>query len=229
MMLGTLLEKVKAALKSHACLHCEKKLSSSGIFFCKSCQEALGLRQPQAVADLPSFVCHAAVYFNPMVKKLLYGYKFYGRDDLEPQLAGLLVEYWEKLHLRQWNHPENVLVIPIPPHRNGESRVEGFARRFARHYGYDYRPGTLLWQRRVEPQHNIPQKQMRFANIANGFQVNRRGLRGHQAIVVIDDLTTTGATLQEASRALRQSLAHPEQMDIITLAVAKVPMGVYRE
>ncbi|HEY9745292.1 MAG TPA: hypothetical protein V6C99_03640 [Oculatellaceae cyanobacterium] len=228
MKLGTLLEKVKTALKSPVCLHCEARLPENTLQFCSRCQDVLGLRHPKPVVDLPTFVCHAATHFNPEVKKLLYGHKFYGQEGLEAQLAGLLIQYWEGLsrQARQAIHPENVLVLTIPPHRMGESRVEDFARRFARHFGYDFRPGMLLWQRRVEPQHTLNDKRARFANIADSLQVHKRGLRGHEVIVVVDDITTTGATLYEATRALRQSLAHPEQMEIITLAVAKVPLGV---
>jgi predicted amidophosphoribosyltransferase len=225
MLLGTLLEKVKAALKSPLCLYCDQKLQRTDRHFCQSCEDALGLRQPQAILDTPSLVCHSAVYFNPTVKKLLYGYKFYGQESREPQLAALLIDYWERVQSQLRLHPESVLVVPIPAHHYGKSRVEGFARRFARHFGYDFRPEALAWQRRVKPQHTLTEKQARFANIANGLQARKRSLRGYRAIIVIDDLTTTGATLHEASRALRHHLAQPHQVDILALAVAKVPLG----
>jgi predicted amidophosphoribosyltransferase len=230
MKFETLLEKVKAALKSPICLHCEQKLQKASMHFCVRCRETLGVRQPKAVVDLPSFICHAATHFNPAIKKILYGYKFYNQEFLEPKLAGLLIDYWEEFInlVPKRVHPENILVVPIPSHHNETSKVEGFARRFSRHFGYDFRPGMLQWQRRIEPQHTIHEKQARFTNIAGSLQVNKRGLRGHEAIIILDDLTTTGATLHEANQALRQSLAHPEQMEIITLAVTKVPLGFYQ-
>lgn len=232
MHIATLFEKVKAALKSLVCLYCAQKLSANSAQFCLQCQDVLSLKQPQALVDQPGFVCHAASHFSPTIKKLIYGYKFYAQTQHEEKLAGLLIHYWESLLAQSQmsvTHPENVLVVPVPPHRAHNSHVEGFARRFARSFGYDFRPGTLYWQRRIEPQHTLPEKQARFRNIANSLQVSQKGLRGHDLIVVIDDLTTTGATLQEANRALRASFAHPEQMELVTLAVAKVPLGFYRQ
>jgi predicted amidophosphoribosyltransferase len=225
MKLETLLERIKTALKSRICLHCEHRLPESGLHFCVKCVEALGLRQPQAVVDFPSFVCHAATLFNPAVKKVLYEYKFHHRVSLEPQLANLLIDYWEGvLYQSRWReYADNVLVVPIPSHGDEKSRITGFARRFSKHYGYDFRSDALFWLRDIEPQHTLHEKKARFVNIAGSLQVNQQLFQEYKAILVLDDLTTTGATLHEATRAIRESLNEP--LEIVTLAIAKIPLG----
>ncbi len=230
MLLGTFFEKVRTALHSQVCLHCEQKAVANGLQFCRQCDDVLGLRTPVAVIDTPHFLCHAATSLNPAVKKLLYGYKFHNQFVHGSRLSGLLIQYWNSLPLPiRSAHPETVLVVPVPPHADKISRIDAMASRFARHFGFDYRPDALSWTRSIEPQHTILDKRQRYTNIAGGLSVNPDVLAGHEKIIIVDDLTTTGATLHEANRAIREmSLGLATQPELITLAVAKVPLASQR-
>ena len=220
-----LFESVKAALRTAACLYCGMKTPDRASPFCPHCRETLGLREPRPVSGSGP-ACHAATNFNPAVKKLLYGYKFYGQHERASPLAGLLIHYWEALLSAQstecTQNANELLVVPIPPHQPGKSRVTGFARRFARRFDYDFHPDFLRWRRSIVPQHTLYEKQSRFANVADSLYVNSNACRGHKRILVLDDLTTTGATLQEAARAIRQ--IDPDPAAMIALAVARVPI-----
>lgn len=232
MRIGTFFERVKTALQSGVCLHCRQKANVEFQFCCLRCREVLGFRSPQAVTSSEGFPCHAATSFNATVRKVLYGYKFYGQQEREPLLAGLLTNYWADLPDSATItriHPKNVLVVPVPPHEGKASRVDGFAKRFARYFGYDYRPDVLCWTREVAPQHTLLERRERLRNIAGGMAL-RHDLGGtYQRIVVTDDLMTTGATLREACRALRGMTSGQEGQDtagreIIGLTVSRVPL-----
>lgn len=141
MRISTFIEKFKSALQSKVCLLCEEKLGTYSQF-CDHCHETLGIRQPEPLLQTAISQCHAATTFNPAVKKLLYGHKFYNRLEYVSELTGLLIQYWEHClpGLGFHNtHPENVLVLPIPPHGQNASLIDIFASCFARHFGYDYR------------------------------------------------------------------------------------------
>ncbi len=198
--------------------------------FCERCHEKLGIRQPEAVLDTNYCTIHAASNFNPNIKRILYGHKFHNRMEHVPQLAGLLVQYWKSIPASMgFNvvHPENVLVIPIPPHNSEASLIDMFASQFARHFGYDYRHDLLTWMREVKPQHRIHDKQQRLNNISQSLHLKSGVVSGYEKVIVIDDITTTGATLMEASRAFRTEAANPTtgQNKVICLTVARVPMG----
>lgn len=230
MFLGTILEKVKIALQNQSCLLCEQKLAASK-HFCHQCTEKLGIREPDPIIDMPFCLTHAATTFNPAVKKLLYGHKFYNRTDNIPQLTGLLIQYWQSLPSYlglQKVHPENVLVLPIPPHAGQVSLIDLFASRFARHFGYDYQHDVLTWMRDVRQQHRIHDKGLRFKNVAQSMRLKGGIVSGYEKIIVIDDITTTGATLLEASRAFHDELGSRQagQQDLICLAVSQVPIGM---
>lgn len=228
MFIGTILEKVKTALQSQSCLLCEQKPAAPRQF-CHSCTERLSIRNAEPVLDMPFCLIHAATTFNPMVKKLLYGHKFYNRTEHIPQLTGMLVQYWESLptYLGLKDvHPENVLVMPIPPHGANASLIDMFASRFARHFGYDYRHDILTWMRDVRPQHHIHEKDRRYSNVAQSLRLKSGIVSGYEKIIVVDDITTTGATLLEASRAFHDEVGSlSRQQDLVCLAVSQVPIG----
>src|SRR5689334_23047225 len=96
MLIGTLLEKIKGALQNQTCLLCSEHLPSEKQF-CERCIAKLNFREPQPILDLPFGQIHAATTLNPEVKRLLYGHKFYKRQEYIPQLTGMLVHYWESL------------------------------------------------------------------------------------------------------------------------------------
>lgn len=228
MFIGTILERVKTALQNQSCLLCQQKLHGSSQF-CEQCTEKLGIREPDPIIDMPFCLIHAATTFNPTVKKLIYGHKFHNRTEHISQLVGLLIQYWQSLppylSLNEV-HPENVLVVPIPPHEGNVSLIDMFASRFARHFGYDYQHDVLNWMRDVRPQHRIHEKERRFSNVAQSLRLKSGIVSGYEKIIVVDDITTTGATLLEASRAFHDEVGRlHRQHDLICLAVSQVPIG----
>lgn len=229
MFIDTLIDKVKSALGSSTCVNCDQKLQE-GLKFCHRCREKLGLRQPKAVLSGSNYTIHAASNFNPNIKRILYGHKFYNRVEHIPQLSGLLIEYWNTMPPSSGFkavHPENVLVIPIPPHHGELSRIELFASQLARHFGYDYRPDLLSWMRNVKPQHRIHDKQSRLHNINQSLHLKSGVVSGYEKIIVVDDITTTGATFLEAARAFRCEAANLADTNnhLVCLAVTRVPLG----
>lgn len=181
----------------------------------------LGLRMPEALLQTPLFECHAASWLTGALKKRLYGYKFYNEQHHVQLLSQLLIEYWHTCPPHMKPHPENVLVTSIPPHEGSPSRLHPLARCFARHFDYDYRPDALRWQRPVTPQHTLLQKTERFKNLVGSLETVP--LSGYSTLIILDDLTTSGATFNEAARALRASI--PSTATITALAIAKVPLS----
>jgi predicted amidophosphoribosyltransferase len=185
------------------------------------------LRTPQAVIDIPGFLCHGATTFSPAVKKLMYGHKFYAQPENTPKLAALLVDYWQRFLPQLENvHPENVLVVSLPPHAGERDRVAPMASRFARHFGYEYQPQALVWAKDIKPQHTIHDKRQRFLNVSMSLAVDYSLISEHARILIVDDITTTGATLHEASRVFHGERLRAKRLDVITLAVTKVPFGL---
>jgi ComF family protein len=102
--------------------------------------------------------------------------------------------------------PRQALVLPIPVHAR-KRRARGFdqaarlADGLAAALGLPCGRGVLVRDRETRPQGD-PRTTSREANVAGAFRVaRRRPLVGRQ-VVLVDDVTTSGATARECARVL---------------------------
>ena len=89
--------------------------------------------------------------------------------------------------------------------------------------GESGRPAGCHWppptpcRRSVRPAGNLDGEQRR-TNLRGAYGVQRAQLVEGKAVLLVDDVTTTGSTLAEAARALRQAGAR--YVGAVTLATA---------
>ena len=113
------------------------------------------------------------------------------------------------------------LFVPVPLH---------WSRRLARGYNQSQvlarklkHPGAristdLVRTRRTKQQPAMPNAAERARNVAGAFAIRRRGNFAGRRICLIDDIKTTGATLNECAKVLKQAGA--SQVFALVLAVA---------
>jgi ComF family protein len=100
-------------------------------------------------------------------------------------------------------------IVPVPLHwrhrwARGYNQAEAIAREIGTAIGVDVLPG---WLRRVKPtpQHSQPSASARELNIRGAFRCGFRASPAARTILLVDDVMTTGSTVGEAARVLRQA------------------------
>jgi ComF family protein len=109
------------------------------------------------------------------------------------------------------------LVVPVPLHRL-RRRARGFnqAEELARHLGLEWK-NVLRRTRATSSQTDLPAAR-RHANVRNAFSLKRTHSVDGLTVLLVDDVSTTGATLNACAVALRRAGAR----DVRALTAARV-------
>ena len=185
--------KILAVLFPQKCLGCKKENE----ILCPDC--LLKINRP----DTPHLngIHIASNYQDAVLKKALWMLKYQGVKQLAKPLAQLIKErIWKKLETENW------LVIPVPLSKN-KLRHRGYnqAEMIAGELSDNVRADILFKKFHTKSQVEVKNKEERLANIIGSFEVkNPEKIKGKK-IILIDDVLTTGATMREAKKVLKQA------------------------
>jgi ComF family protein len=98
--------------------------------------------------------------------------------------------------------------VPLTAHRRrirGHNQAEGLSSHLARILGLEDAPGALKRRGRSAPQARSASASERHRNVAGVFVGTRDTSAKRRKVALIDDVTTTGATLVSCAEALRSA------------------------
>lgn len=206
-------QQVQGSLWPRACRCCAAPIApGSGSPLCTAC-----------AVDLPAFeTAVVAMAYCPPADTLvlqLKGGKRYGRARI---LAELLAIAWRHAAL---DLPAASWVVPIPAsatalRQRGFNPAGEIAAALSGQLGLGLRRDVLLWRGPDQAQSQRGQGREHRLARRSAFMVRPevQGLAG-RCVVLVDDVMTTGATLDGAARALRQAGA----ARVVAAAVARTP------
>src|SRR5437867_6894278 len=208
-------------------------------FFCRDCWKTIRpiegpvcprcgrpFDSPLALISTPAYLCGPCRKKPPAFDRALSPYRYEGileqaihlfkyrrRDALATPRADWMLVWTDQL-------PSGSLVMPCPLHpsrlRHREfNQALALADRIADRLGLPLSFEQLVRVRATRPQTELDRKE-RARNVRRAFAVQEpAGLDG-QRVLLVDDVLTTGATVNECARALRQ--AGVESVTVLTLA-----------
>jgi len=176
-----------------------------------------GILSMQAIADPPAYTrARAAVRYDAVAKTLVHALKFHDRVDLAPTMGRWMAHAGAPLLA------DADLLVPVPLHwRRGFSRRYNQSGALARAIGKQARlPVAVEALQRVRPTaHQIGlSRSERAANVQGAFKVppaRKAEIHGRR-VVLIDDVLTSGATVDACARALLRAKA--ASVDVLVFA-----------
>ena len=183
---------------NNACFFCEEITGQGRI--CINCKKEKYLDR----------IISASEYKNPLVRELIRAFKYHYVRELASPLSQLLIKSLEQNFQFSISNFQ-FLIIPIPLH-GARIRYRGFnqakliAEEIAQHFKLPIEINTLKRKISRAPQAKINDIEKRKININDVFDIVPSEVEG-KIILLIDDVITTGATLSEAARILKQNNA----------------------
>jgi ComF family protein len=172
----------------------------------------------------------AAGIYEGALRRLIQGFKFHGKIHLARPFGLLMLHAFYSMYAQDASTVPSA-VVPVPLHA-GRHRNRGFNQAFLladqfiklsrqqpTPLGFDLETSRdmLLRYRSTHPQTGL-NKERRKTNIAGAFTVHTPEKASGKHILLVDDVYTTGATVDECARVLIRAGA--ARVDVLTLARA---------
>ena len=203
---------VEEAILGVVCRSCWGKIDSIPDPFCSVCGYPFSSRNvdPGTLCGscrrkLFAFdVARSQSPFTDPLKEIIHQFKYCGHLSLARPLA----RYLEGVYRRFPDHFRSDVIIPVPLHRARE-RERGFnqaaelAKHLSQRVDIPFKVGWLLRTRPTDVQAGLSRRQRRI-NMKGAFQVSPRARLAKQDVLLVDDVFTTGTTLNECAKILKE-------------------------
>lgn len=169
--------------------------------------------------DTYSFTAaRAAVQYERTLREIIHLFKFNRRRNLAGPLSDLLYHTYEKE--RGLFAVDFVTAVPLHTERlreRGFNQSALLAGRLAHRAGLRFLPEALARRRATASQSGL-NKKARSQNVRRAFTAPKPHAVKDRSVLLIDDVFTTGATLSECARTLKEAGAR----SVYVLTVARV-------
>ncbi|MDP6708581.1 MAG: ComF family protein [Alphaproteobacteria bacterium] len=219
------------------CLNCRGPVDRQGLL-CAACWQGIAFIAPPYCAccglpfaydEGPDAVCggcaarapafaraRAAMVYDDASRALVLGFKHGDRLEAGAPFGRWLARAGAELLA------DAELIVPVPLHRwrlwrRRYNQAAVLAQALARASGLEVLPDLLIRRRATASQHGLSRSERR-RNVSGAFAIKqgRSERLGGACVILVDDVLTTGATVEAAARTLLRAGARA--VDVLTLA-----------
>ncbi len=189
------------------CVGCDRRFEKVKSVVCNDCWQKIKLLSPEITNNkvVPEFLTgiFPVFLFDDLVQRIIHALKYSGYRSLGIDLGEQSAAYFPfKIN------PELTILSPIPLHpskrrERGYNQSEYIARGIANKLGTAVRADLLKRVKNTRTQTQLDAHE-RQDNMRSAFSMNEKySLAGVESVVLIDDVFTTGATLNSAAEVLK--------------------------
>ena len=196
------------------CLVCG--CSKTDDFLCKTC-----LKDVENLSSFPQRIyknipIYCATLYKKSTKILIQKLKFSHKKNAAIPLSNILFSYFQNLNLK------DDYIIIYPPSNSIKSAIRGYnhmlliAKEFSKLTGFNINNKLIRKIKSTKPQYKAKNRHL---NIKNSFAIDKKYIESFRDknILLIDDITTSGATLEEIINCLLGA----DIKNIICLVISK--------
>ena len=195
--------------RDSVCPSCRQKLHYIKEPKCKKCGKEIGKEEQEYCRDCQrfshSFDKGGAVFaYDQVMRKSITMFKYHNRREYAGFYASEMYEHCR--HFLDTCHPD--VILPVPIHRQkkrqrGFNQAELVAKKLGKMMKVPVDCNYLIRREKTVP-HKELSRQKRKENLKQAFGVNQTK-RNYERVLIVDDIYTTGATMDAISEILREN------------------------
>jgi ComF family protein len=208
------------------CHDCKNNIPINSSFICPNCKKSIRNFSKDCCSKNKTFYALgiASSYKNSILVKALHLFKYQRIISLKEPLSNLMIKFLKRTKVFSITRKKHFLIIPIPLHykkqkKRGFNQSELLAKNISSYFSLSYNSEILIRVKNNSPQVSINKANERKKNVENIFQIssNKTNLIKNKWIILVDDVYTSGSTMQEAAKVLQKN----KPKKIIGLVLAK--------
>lgn len=190
------------------CRKCGRQLNDNAKVFCMECEKRKHI-----------FDRGVALYDYQSMKKSIFRFKYKGRCEYAKFYA-------EDIYAHLKDELQNMgadVIVPIPLHKSrkksrGYNQAELVARHLSRLTGIPMQKNLVIRAKKTVPQKELDSR-ARQNNLKKAFHINPNVVKLNKRILLVDDIYTTGSTIDAVSDVLKRRGA--ETIYFVTLCIGE--------
>lgn len=187
------------------CGFCEKVSPDA---LCTECKQKVEARLIYGIDEIKDKFFEEHLYlmrYEGEIREKILAYKFEDKSYLYHTFAKLIVNSKKICDILQTY--DIITSVPIHPKRKskrGYDQSELIAREIAKNM-LNLKYEKVLKKIRDNPKQSLQSKQERIQNVKNAYEITKKEIIKDKRVVLFDDIYTTGSTVNECSRVLKQN------------------------
>ncbi len=229
--LPNIINDLNTVLLPRVCFGCNARLYRGEQILCTPCRDQIPLTEfnfsEENSLDRTFYgritieKASSFLFFNDLgvVKNLIHYLKYRN----QPQIATFIGDWYGSYLKKDKGLPAIDIVLPVPMHPKklkirGYNQVEGFGKRLAHHLNAAYCDDILLKTTHTQTQ-TQKSRIFRWQHQSPSFAIVKPHSLAHKKILLVDDVVTTGATLEACVKAINEEI----NVTIFIATMAMVP------
>lgn len=172
---------------------------------CDACYEKIEHIPVKILRHIYTVPVYCATIYEDNVQRLIRGIKYHNQKELAYYQAKIMYEYWQKLSVSE----DKFVIVPVPLCKERQKKrkynqMSLVAKEFAKMTGYEVNENIINRIRNTKPQYKLSKKE-REKNLKNAFQCNKEFYNTDEKLLLMDDILTTGSTMEEMIKTLQKA------------------------
>ena len=196
------------------CNDCLQKLTIHNDFVCIKCYKPINVFKNEHCHGIEDFKINSLLYCldyrNKIVKEIIHQFKYQRLLALQTTFKLILKQSLKSYKTFFKKHDYILIPVPLSIQRKrtrGFNQADVIAKLISKILNIPYYPNILIRYKNNSPQANIENQIQRSQNVKNIFKLNSKKLKflKNKNIILVDDVFTTGSTLNECAKILKQN------------------------